>query len=145
MKIRKLVFFQISSVLMLLLVLSACDNEATTPEDDNSALVGTWTVTSATTSNCNDASENETRAAICTTTDCLTVEFKADGTFVSTALEDGITDIDNGTYAVSGDQLTITQDGMSEVSTFSITGNTLTLNGNETGSGCDFSTSLTKN
>lgn len=141
----KLKFFQVLIVALLCIGITACDNEGeSSPQDDPSALVGVWNVAAAVTANCTDASENGSFALICTATDCLSVEFKSDGTFVGTELEDGVTFTENGTYSVSGDQLTITQGGMAEVATFSIDGNTLTLSGNEPETGCDVTTSLTK-
>ena len=123
----------------------ACDNDSEpSPEVNASTLEGVWIVTSAVAENCNDASENGTFASVCTPTDCLSVEFRADGTFVSTELDDGVTTTDEGTYSVSGNQLTLTEGGMSEVAAFTIDGNTLTLSGNEASTGCDFTTSLTK-
>ncbi|WP_170827446.1 lipocalin family protein [Roseivirga sp. 4D4] len=141
MKIQK----RIIGLLLLVLFISACDNEPSgTPEDDASELVGIWTVTFASAANCDDPDENLSFAPVCTSTDCLKVEFKADGTFVSTDLEDGVTTINNGTYTVSGNQMTITEDMDVQVATFEIESGTLTLQGNEAETGCDVSTTLTK-
>ncbi|MBO3698592.1 DUF5004 domain-containing protein [Roseivirga sp. E12] len=136
---------RIGGLLLIVLLINACDNEpSTTPEDDGSELVGVWTVTSAVAANCDDANENGSFGTVCTTTDCLKVEFKSDGTFVSTDLEDGVTVNNNGTYSVSGDQLTITEGMDVQVATFEIQNGTLTLQGNETETGCDVATTLAK-
>ncbi len=141
MKIQR----RIISLLLLALFISACDNESSeTPEHDGSELIGIWTVTSAVAANCDDPDENGSFATVCTTIDCLKVEFKADGTFVSTDLEDGVTTNNNGTYTVSGDQLTITEGTDVQVATFGINNGTLTLQGNEIETGCDVSTTLAK-
>lgn len=136
---------RIISLLLLTLFFSACDNEPSdTPADDGSELVGVWTVASAVSANCDDPDENGSFVAICTTTDCLKVEFKSDGTFVSTDLEDGVTTNNNGTYTASGNQLTLTEGMDVQVATFEVDNGTLTLQGNETETGCDVSTTLTK-
>ena len=137
--------FKMFIVALCSLGIIACDNDSEpSPGDDASVLEAVWVVTSAVAENCDDASENGTFTSVCTPTDCLSVEFRADGTFVSTELEDGVTTTDEGTYTVSGNQLTLTEGGMSEVATFSIDGNTLTLSGSDAETGCDFTTSLTK-
>jgi|GEM_PF-3780653 len=141
MKIQK----RLIGLLLLTLFFSACDNEPSdTPESDGSELIGIWTVTSAIAANCDDPDENGSFAAVCTTIDCLKVEFKADGTFVSTDLEDGVTTNNNGTYTVSGDQLTITEGMDVQVATFAIDNGTLTLQGNEVETGCDVTTTLSR-
>lgn len=132
------------SSLFTALIFSGCDNASSTPEVDGADLVGVWTVTSASATNCDDADENGNFTTICTSTDCLKVEFKADGTFVSTDLEDGVTATNNGTYTVSGSQITITEGMEVQVATFTIEDNMLNLQGNEAETGCDVSTSLTK-
>ncbi len=137
-------FYKLTALIIIMSVLSACENEATTPEVDGADLIGTWTVTSAVSTNCDEADENGSFGTVCTSTDCLKVEFKPDGTFVSTELDGGVTTIDNGTYEVTGNEITITQGTDVQIATYEVMDDTLTLNGRENETGCDVTTNLAK-
>ncbi len=128
-------------VILLMLSVMACKKD----DADVPDLVGVWTITSVTSTGCNDASDNGTITMSCTSTNCLKVELKADGSYVGTTIEDGDTEIESGTYSISGDKLTIIGGGTNDEYTFSLSGDLLTIVLVEQTSGCTGTTTLARN
>lgn len=109
----------------------SCNDDET--EDNLAAeLVGLWTAISQTDSECDDSSDNISEELECTSESCLTAEFREDRTGRTVALEPGFPDLtEEFTYTVQGSTLIITINDSGDIfnfeSTFSISGNTLTI------------------
>ncbi|MCA6074752.1 lipocalin family protein [Fulvivirga sedimenti] len=136
----------IISILLLLSVLftfSSCnkDDDETTPD---APLVNTWKVTSEVYSSCDDPSNNSNSTYSCSDTECFTFTFRKDNTVRLVLIFAGATFLDiEGTYTVSGDKVNICQFDLCQEMRYQITGNTLTLTGNDE-DGCDFKYTLVK-
>ena len=141
MKTDKIFFAKLSvSTLIIssLLVLFSCKET----EEPVGPLVGTWTLTKEVSSNCDDPDWNEEITLNCAADvdECIKVTFTQDNK-VTVALGDGSISL-NGTYSISGDQLTTTIGGDSDVVNFRVSGNTLTLTYDD--EDCDFTQTYIK-
>jgi hypothetical protein len=132
---------KINSILVVLLLtvfIFSCKDD----EEMVSPLVGTWTLTTEVYSNCIDSDWNGTDTYNCAADidQCVKVTFTTDNKFTITFGDGSLTV--NGTYSVSGTQLTLTSFGDSDLVTFNINGNTLTLTYND--GDCDVTETYTK-
>ena len=101
----------------------ACGDSTGIAPDD---IDGTWTATSFMATNPANPAESEDFLAA---GGSFTITFRADGTFTSTTVEEGVTDTDTGTYTVSGSTITIAESGSGSPTPVVATrdGNTMTL------------------
>lgn len=115
------------------LVLSSCnDND----NDKVNPIVGTWTLTSSTQVDCDNPDNEGTETYTCTSTDCQKVTFTTDGKYTDEEIVGGVTETQNGTYTLSGNQI-ITCDATDDcgVVTYTVSGDTLTITLRD--AGCD--------
>ncbi|MGI9542351.1 MAG: lipocalin family protein [Cyclobacteriaceae bacterium] len=120
------VFAGVNLLLWVAFGLSSCDNDDN--PDINNVLIGTWQSVDLVISGCTDPANNDSFTFNCPSSLCATVEFTADGNYTLTTINFIGTDVINGTYTFSGNELTFCQDGdqskcRTTVLTFS--GNTL--------------------
>ncbi len=111
-------------------------------EEPLSPLVGTWTLTTEVYSNCDDPDWNGTDTYNCSADvdDCIKVTFTKDNK-LTISIGDGSISV-NGTYSISGNQLTLIIFGDSLTGTFNVSGNTLTFSYND--GDCDVIETYTK-
>ena len=112
-------FFSLGLIATVLAVFtfSSCSKD-----DDDDSIVGKWALTSMKLegngiSFSYDVDEGYSE----------TLEFKSDGTCISTSEFDGDKDVATGKYSVSGNVLSVTDEDGTEKINFSVSGNTLTL------------------
>lgn len=121
---------------ILAIAFSGCSDDDD-DESPNLSLTGTlWTEVSFSSTNCTDPDDNETETVSCTATDCFTIVFNANGTFLATDIEDGDVEVDEGTYSISGNTVTVNIGGGQIPSTFSITLDRLTFTTQNPFDGC---------
>lgn len=100
------------------------------------SLEGTlWIENSITTTGCTDPDDNETDISNCDSNECFTIQL-SDGVITSTELEGGSTEVETGTYVISGNTLTVTIGGIILEINFQISGNTLTISFVDPFDGC---------
>ena len=112
---------------MMLVLLAMCqmvgcgdDNDKATSPGPEGELVGTWKLVSVT-------EEGETMFAADVGLETI-ITYRADGTWSSTMKMEEETESGEGTYTISGNKLTTTEEGEEpETVTFSISGKTLTV------------------
>jgi hypothetical protein len=129
-------------------------------DDPKDLIIGTWQAGALTTKNCTDIKENQslTFTSGCFTENsvgvkiCINATFSANGTydfvFKTTVLGSAKdTDMDQGTYSINGNTLTLCPDADGsncEENKFTITENTLTISSVDTDTGCDSTLTLIK-
>lgn len=103
-----------------------------------------WIVKSFASAGCDDSNNNGTETITCDASNCSKATF-VNGTLTITDIEAGVTTSDTETYTVSGNTITITaSDGSTDVYTFTIVLNTLTLVGDGEDPGCTDTITLEK-
>jgi hypothetical protein len=110
-------------------------------------IVGTWTLLSESASDCTDPLDEYEDLYDCTPDDCITVTFKSNGKFVIKYIEDGDTDTEQGTYTLSGNEITLCYPDIPpdcETMSFVIDGSTLTTTGVDEFVGCTYTVVLGK-
>ncbi|MCK6618627.1 MAG: lipocalin family protein [Cyclobacteriaceae bacterium] len=113
----------------------------------NHPIVGTWTLLSESASDCTDPLNEYEDTYTCTPDECVTVTFKSNGKFVITYLEDGDEETEQGTYTISGTEITLCYPDVPpdcETISFVIDGLTLTTTGVDEFDGCTYTSVLIK-
>ncbi|MCF8242812.1 MAG: lipocalin family protein [Melioribacteraceae bacterium] len=120
----------IALLLIAVFAFSACDkNDDGTTTPGSSDIVGSWLLTKIKFIDIPDIGSPEFDPALLGVT--WTATFGADGEFSSSIVIEDSTENVSGTYATSGNQLTITVDDEPENLIYSISGNTAVLSGLE--------------
>ena len=125
--ISKLTRFALFLSVAGMFFIASCGDDDGPDETDVNELVGVWITNSITYTNCTDPTDNDTELFQCNAQDCFRIEFTTDGRYIQTELFDGDTTIDEGTYVVSGNNLTIRLDGEVNELTYTVSGNSVSL------------------
>ena len=129
---KKLNYLLSALLLLSVFALTGCGDD---DDDENvnnaSALVGTWNVTSISTTGCDDPDDNGNFSFSCDDTLCVKLIFTSSQVTIRTTAF-GFTEEETDNYTVSGN--TIIVDG--EAGNFSIAGNTLTFTSTDPDDGC---------
>lgn len=107
----------------------------------NHPIVGTWTLFSESATDCTDSEYDYEDTYTCTPEECLTVTFKSNGKFVIKYTEDGDTETEEGTYTISGTEITMCYPDTPpdcETVSFVIDGSILTTTSVDELSGCTY-------
>jgi hypothetical protein len=142
-------------VRLLLMVLTTLLIISCKKDDPKDLIIGSWQASALTTTSCTNPEDNQnlTFTAGCFTENsfgvkiCINTTFSPNGTyefiFKTTVFGSTETDIDQGTYSINGNTLTLCPDGSNcEENKFTITENTITLSSVDTDTGCDSKLSL---
>ncbi|MDA0196538.1 MAG: hypothetical protein O2887_15950 [Bacteroidetes bacterium] len=119
----------IKAVMILLLgfcILPGCGGD----DDGESAIVNNWNGTEFTVSGCTYPDDNGTETCA---SDCITANFRSDGTYTITNTDGTGSSTETGTYTLSGSNISICENGVSTCDIFqwSVSGSTLTLSGSD--------------
>ena len=107
-------------------VVVGCDDNGDDP-DPQDALVGSWKMTNAVFYYGSSVANPDSSVNITADFGSLVLTFNADLTGKSVFTEGDSTETDNFTYTATASDLTITEDGETEVIPYELSGNTLTL------------------
>jgi hypothetical protein len=134
-----------------LLVMLSCTDEADNKEtSDIKLIIGTWVLSATSTTNCDDPADNESSAISCTSTGCIKITFKSDGTYKEMDVDDDNgTQVYTGTYTTNNGEITLCSDDYNpcdEITLkYKISNSTLTITSIDVfGNGCDFNLIFTK-
>ena len=136
--IRKLAIFLVP------LFLFSCGDDDGDNNDTLEKLIGNWLSTRVEDSNCIDPNDNSVIPdGMCGAVPCLDLTINANGTYSVTINFDAVPEVENGTYTISGNTLTICEvPNDCDVFTFTVTNTTFTIMGDD--DGCDQTIIFTK-
>lgn len=121
----------IIAISMTILVVLSCKEEETP-----NPLLGTWVGARVTQSDCDDPIDNWSQNVPCDNTDCVKITFLSHGVLSYEQTLSGTKEVFDGTYTISGKNVTICADGSCKTHRYTITANTLSLSNNDNSSGC---------
>ena len=136
MKQYRFLLYLTFSLFAVAFVASSCGDDEPTVESAND-LIGVWRLSTVTSTNCTDPTDNGVENEGCTATDCIKWEFREGGVIVATDIFDGDSDTLTGTYSVSGNNLTVTLDGDTATGTFSVSSTQFVYNFEDPEFGCN--------
>jgi len=130
---------RITLALSVLIITGSCGDDDDASID--SEIVGTWTFTNDSYSECTDSEDNIEIEQVCDADNCSKIRFESDGTLSGIETIDGETETSTGTFSTNGDEVTLTvvidNVTFSVVLTYSISGEVLLLNyGTDEFDGC---------
>jgi hypothetical protein len=148
-------FIKTLSVALVALVSLMVSCSKSSSENPNSAVAGTWTMTTSVKSGCTDPSYNNTETYGCPATaaaSCLKLTFNTNGsltvddTWIDSFSGSTSTDTGTGTFSISGTLLKATVYGSTTNFTYSLSADkkTLTLVTKNSSTGCTETDTLTK-
>jgi len=131
-------------LLLAILTFSCKDEETVNP------LVGTWTIVSAKFTECTNVAQNSTVTYFCDAQYCTKYTYTADGKLIVDQLNNGVSNLREGTYTIAGNSITTktTFNGTPVTSTYTFTVNdnslSLSTTAPYTGANCIYTQFFTK-
>ena len=126
---------------LVLTILLSCSKDDEVIENLSNQIIGSWSLTSQTKSECANPSEEGSENFSCTATWCFKRTFTSDGKYLLEDKSSGTTNTVSGTYTVTGNQLEISATasaGCGVPITINVSGSTLTLSFSKvSGSDCN--------